>query len=132
MDWFDIVLRGPSHEISGYIAMQHLQLNFVWHGTNSLVLSMLLGWATPVLAGTSDPLLDDGPTVPCAARVDYSGGIDVNGNAVVPADVGSQPVPVPEKLAVPLPGNKSGGKDSAYVALDGKKLKSLVNPPACH
>src|SRR5580704_1832275 len=32
----DIVLWISSHEISGHIAMQHLQFNFVWHGTNGL------------------------------------------------------------------------------------------------
>jgi len=86
--------------------MQHSQFNFVWHGTKGLVFIILV--ATPALAGTMaqegkpDPLLDDGSTVPCAARVDYAAGIDVNGNAVVPADVGAQPLPVPPVITTPL------------------------------
>ena len=32
---------------------------------------------------------------------------------------------------VPLHGG-GNGHDSAYAALDGKKLDTLVNPPPCH
>jgi hypothetical protein len=114
--------------------MQHLEFNFVWRGTNCLVVTTILALAQPALAAKPDPLLDAGPTAPCAARVDYSGGADVNGNPVVPADVGAQHVPVPGTVMVPLPGNAQGngnGRDSAYVALDGKKLDALVNPKPC-
>ena len=111
--------------------MQHLQFNFVWHGTNGLAFIMLLAAAAPAFAAKPDPILDAGPTVPCAAGMDYSGGVDVNGNPVVPADVGAQHVPMPGTVMVPLHGN-GNGQDSAYAALDGKKLDALVNPKPCH
>ncbi|HEY2010711.1 MAG TPA: hypothetical protein VGH23_17110 [Rhizomicrobium sp.] len=111
--------------------MQHLQLNFVWRGTNCLAFIMALAVLSPATAGQPDPLLNDGPTAPCAAGVDYSGGIDVNGNAVVPADVAPQHIPVPGQVLVPLHGN-GNGQNSAYAAIDGKKLDALVNPPPCH
>jgi hypothetical protein len=111
--------------------MQHSQFNFVWHGTNCLAFTMLLALMSPAFAAKPDPILDPGPTVPCAAGPDYSGGIDVNGNAVAPADVESRRVPVPGTVMVPLHGN-GNGQDSAYVALDGKKLDALVNPKPCH
>ena len=98
-----------------------------------------MAWAltSPAFAVKPDPILDAGPTVPCAAGVDYSGGLDVNGNAVAPADVGSRHVSVPAEIAAPLHGAGSNGGQtaagqSAYVSLDGKKLDALVNPKACH
>ncbi len=110
--------------------MQHLQFNFVWPGTNCLVAAMVLTLAQPAFAAPSDPLLDGGPTTACAAGADYSGGADVNGNPVVPADLGAPHVPLPSTVLVPLHGN-GNGKDSAYAALDGKKLDALVNPKPC-
>ena len=114
--------------------MQHLQFNFVKTGTNWLLVTMGLALVLapnwPAVAATPDPLLDGGPTTPCAAGADFSGGADVNGNPVVPADVGAPRVPVPGRVLVPLHGNRSG-KDSAYAALDGKKLDALVNPKPC-
>ncbi len=115
--------------------MQHLEFNFVRPGTNRLLVIMALALIQPALAANPDPLLDGGPTTPCAAGVDYSGGADVNGNLVVPADVGSPHVPLPGTVMVPLPGNAQGkgaGRNSAYVGLDGKKLDPLVNPKPCH
>jgi hypothetical protein len=115
--------------------MQHLKFNFAWPGTNCLLVAMGLALLQPALAANSDPLLDGGTTTPCAASVDYSGGADVNGNPVVPADVGSPHVPVPGTVMVPLPGNAQGkgaGRNGAYVGLDGKKLDPLVNPKPCH
>lgn len=119
--------------------MQHLEFNFVRHGTNCLLvtigLALVLMPDWPAFAAKPDPLLDGGPTAPCAAGVDYSGGADVNGNPVVPADVGAPHVPVPGTVAIPLPGNAQGkgsGRNSAYVGLDGKKLDALVNPKPCH
>ena len=137
--------------------MQHKQFNFVRHGTKATAVTLLLLGAQPVAAGTMaqssgpDPLLDGGPTVPCAAGVDYAPGIDVNGNAVVPADVAGRPVPVPDAIAIPLrarPSQAAGasgglatgnqpanpqtqGSKGAYVALDGRKLEPLLNPPPC-
>jgi hypothetical protein len=111
--------------------MQHLELNFVRYGTRCLAFIIALTAASAAFAAKPDPILDAGPTVPCAAGVDYSGGIDVNGNAVAPADVAPQHVPVPGTVMVPLHGN-GNGRDSAYATLDGKKLDGLVNPKPCH
>jgi len=111
--------------------MQHLELNFARYGTRCLAFIIVLTSASTAFAAKPDPILDPGPTVPCAAGVAYSGGMDVNGNAVAPAYVGAQHVPVPGTVMVPLHGN-GNGRDSAYVALDGKKLDRLLNPPACH
>ena len=115
--------------------MQHSQFNVVWRGTKLLVATMILALAEPALAAKPDPLLDGGPTTECAAGADYSEGADVNGNPVVPADVDAGPVPVPDAVMVPLPGNARGrgaGRNSAYAAIDGKRLAPLVNPPPCH
>lgn len=111
--------------------MQHLKFNFVGQGTNRLAFIMALVLVQPAFAAKPDPLLNDGETVPCAASLDYSGGIDVNGHAVVPAEVAPQHIPVPAQVLVPLHGN-GNGRDSAYAAIDGKKLAPLVNPPPCH
>ncbi len=111
--------------------MQHLKFNFVWFATSALAITMLVVALSPAFAAKPDPILNDGPTTTCAAGVDYSGGADVNGNAVAPADVGAQHVPVPGTVMVPLHGG-GHGQDSAYAALDGKKLDTLVNPKPCH
>jgi hypothetical protein len=127
--------------------VQHLQFNFVSAGTKTALVALLLLAAFPAAAGTiakpskPDPLLDGGPTTPCAAGVDYAAGSDANGAPVVPADVGAPPVPVPDGIVVPVGPQASrrgginpatGAGNSAYVALDGKKLAPLLNPPPCH
>ena len=74
-------------------------------------LSLLMAW--PVLAGTivqsskPDPLLDSGPTDPCAAGVDYAAGVDANGQTVVPADVAAGRVPLPDTVAIPIGANRA-------------------------
>ena len=115
--------------------MQHTQYNFV--------AVILLSLAVPASAGTiakphqPDPLLDGGPTSPCAAAPDYAAGADVQGRKVVPADVGATAVPVPDSIAIPLAQNghrsrvRPGMGDSAYVSLDGRRLAPLLNPPPC-
>jgi hypothetical protein len=111
----DIVLCGSSHEISGSIAVQHKQFNFVWRGTKVAIFTLSLVTALPVLAGTlvqsshPDPLLDGGPTDPCAAGVDYAAGVDASGQAVVPADVAAGRVPLPDTVAIPIGGNRVQG-----------------------
>ena len=155
----DIVLRRSCHEIIGRIAVQHKQLNFVRQGTKAAViaLSLLLGW--PALAGSivqpskSDPLLDGGPTDPCAANADYSAGTDVNGKPVAQADVAGRRVPLPDSIAIPIGPSRTAAsdrrrnfgrgrqspvatdnasnRDSSYVVLDGRKLEPLLNPPPC-
>jgi hypothetical protein len=126
--------------------MQHTQFNVVRH----IAMVILLSAALPADAGTMakpskpDPLLDGGPTAPCAAGADYAGGADVNGRPVVPADIASRPVPVPNEIMVPVggTGQARGGRSSvnsatsagngAFVGLDGKKLDPLLNPKPCH
>src|SRR5258707_7267497 len=78
MGWLDIVLRGASHEISGYIAVHNTQFNFVQGETKAVLVTLLLLTALPAAAGsvtgppTPDPLLDGGPTASCAAGADYA------------------------------------------------------------
>jgi len=105
-----------------------------------------------------DPLLDGGPTDPCVAGTDYAAGVDTNGRPVIPADVAGGRVPLPDTVAIPLgpnrarasqptvPGGRRGpgpqagpplsdnasNRDSTYVALDGRKLEPLLNPPPCN
>jgi hypothetical protein len=119
--------------------VQHSQFNFVPGATKTALVALLFLTAFPAVAGTiakpskPDPLLDGGPTTPCAAGVDYAAGSDANGAPVVPADVGAPRVPVPDAIAIPLAKNSRQSRtgDSAYVSLDGKKLAPLLNPPPC-
>jgi hypothetical protein len=137
--------------------VQHKQFNFVRDRAKAASVTLLLMVAQPVLAGSIaqssglDPLLDGGPTVPCAAGVDYAPAIDVNGRAVVPADAATGRVPVPNAVVIPLgarasqaagtgggqatgnqPANlQTQGSKGAYVVLDGRKLEPLLNPPPC-
>ena len=130
--------------------MQHTQFNVAKF---RLVAALLLLAGQPVIAGAiaqpakPDPLLDGGPTAPCAAGADYAAGADANGTAVAPADVGSRPVPVPDAIAIPLNQGRrdqghrdrrdapsrssSANPDSAYVSIDSSKLAPLLNPPPC-
>jgi len=144
----DIVILTPCHEISGIIAVHNKQFNFI----GVLAAVAVLSWtsvpgaaATMAQPSKPDPLLDGGPTAPCAAGADYAAGIDTGGQAVVPADVAAGRVPLPDAVAIPLGnnrGNNRGGNrgrargpvpngDSAYVSLDGKKLEPLLNPAPC-
>jgi len=127
--------------------VHNTQFSFVRGRAKAVVVALLLLAAFPAAAGTvagpskPDPLLDGGPPVPCAAGADYAAGADANGAPVVPADVGAPPVPVPEGIVIPVGPQASrrgginpatGAGNSAYVALDGKKLAPLLNPPPCH
>ena len=103
--------------------------------------ALLLLAAIPAAGGTiakpskPDPLLDGGPTAPCAAGADYAAGADATGGSVTPADVGAAPVPVPDAIAIPLRqahrNSRSGSRDSAYVSIDSGKLAPLLNPAPC-
>jgi hypothetical protein len=144
MGLLDIVVLTPCHEISGIIAVHNKQFNFI----GLLAAAAMLSWtgapgnaATMAQPSKPDPLLDGGPTAPCAAGADYAAGIDTAGQAVIPADVAAGRVPLPDAVAIPL-GNTRGGNrrrahapvpngDSAYVSLDGKKLEPLLNPAPC-
>ena len=137
--------------------MQHKQFNFVRQGTKLAAVAWAFLAAGPAWSqaishpSKPDPLLDSGPTVACAAGVDFAPGVDVNGNAVVPADSSARRVPVPDSIAIPIPRNRTAAaaptpntrpdrqptdnasnRDSAYVALDGRKLEPLLNPPPCN
>lgn len=143
--------------------MQHKQFNFVSQGTKIAAkaavvaaLTISAAWAGPITQPAKpDPLLDGGPTTPCAAGADYADGVDANGQAVAPADVEARRVPLPDSIAVPLgrpqmqasgrnqsgnpvrrnPGRSANpvalGGDSTYIAIDGRKLDPLVNPVPC-
>jgi hypothetical protein len=140
--------------------VQHKQFNFVRQGTKiaAVALSLLVVW--PAFAGSivqptkPDPLLDSGPTAPCAVGVDFAAGVDANGQPVVPPDVAAGRVPLPDTVAIPMGGNRAqatnpgrnfgpgrgrrpvasdnaSNRDSTWVALDGRKLEPLLNPPPC-
>jgi hypothetical protein len=118
--------------------VQHTQYNFVTAGAVLLLLTLpALAAGTIAQPRQPDPLLDGGPTAPCAAGPDYAAGTDTQGGDVTPAEVGAAPVPVPDSIAVPLAqtghrGRLRPGKgDSSYVSLDGRKLAPLLNPPPC-
>jgi hypothetical protein len=143
------VLREGCHEIIGFIAVQHKQFNFVRTGTKAAFVALAVLAGQPGSAGTiaraprPDPLLDGGPTAPCAAETEYAPATDAHGNSVIPADVAARPVPVPDQIAIPLGGNRTDNhgreratnwqnSDSSYISLDGSKLEPLLNPPPCH
>ena len=143
--------------------MQHKQFNFARQGTKIAVLALPLLVTWPALAGSivqpskPDPLLDSGPTDPCAAGADYAAGVDANGKPVIPADVAGGRVPLPDTVAIPIGTNRArpaqsvppgqgrsngpqagptlsdnaSNRDSTYVALDGRKLEPLLNPVPC-
>ena len=131
--------------------MQHKQFNFVRTATKVAFAALLVFAGHPLSAGTivrpsgPDPLLDSGPTAPCAADPEYAAGTDTNGNSVIPADVAARPVPIPDQIAIPLGGRTAPapqrgrqpanpetlGSAGTYITLDGKKLEPLLNPPPC-
>jgi hypothetical protein len=137
--------------------MQHKQFNFVCQGicrgTKIAAVALPLLVVLPAFAGSivqpsrPDPLLDSGPTPPCAAGADFAPAIDANGHPVVPADVAGGRVPLPDTVAIPIgrgsPGparsfgqgrrapDNASNRDSTWVALDGRKLEPLLNPPPC-
>jgi hypothetical protein len=140
MGLFDKVVCGQSHEISRHIAMQQAQFYFTRMGAFLLLLAATPVTAAPITGPSKpDPLLDGGPTAPCAADTEYAAGADVNGRPVAPADIDTRRVPMPDAIAVPLARSspfgarmrKAPGGDSAYITLDGRKLDPLVNPQPC-
>ena len=138
--------------------MLHKQFNFMRQGTRIAAVALPLLVVCPALAGSivqpsrPDPLLDSGPTNPCATGVDFAAGVDANGGPVAPADVAAGRVPLPDTVAIPIGGNRTqaagrnygpgrgrrpsgsdiaSNRDSTWVALDGRKLEPLLNPPPC-
>lgn len=134
------------HDIFGCIAVQHTQYNFI----RATVIITALLTADAASAGRivqppkPDPILDGGDTHPCLAGANLASGMNVTGQPVVPADVGSAPVPLPDQVLVPLgheqprrgpgrvratgPGQVGNGP---YVALDGRRLTPLLDPGPC-
>lgn len=143
----DTGFRHNCHEIFGDIAMQHTQFRVVSTLRGVSILALFLGFAQAseaagiVHPAPPDPLLDGVPDGPCAALMDgpaYAAGTDSQGHAVVPPDVGTPPVAIPDQVMMPLHagGGRSHGRGSAtangpYVAIDGRRLGPLVNPPGC-
>jgi hypothetical protein len=106
------------------------------------ILVVALETCAPALAAgiahdsTPDPLLDGRVDGPCAALSDgpdYAPGVDAQGQPVDPPDVGAQPVAIPDQVMVPLPGGRRGHRmgEGSYAAIDGRRLKPLVNPARC-
>jgi len=107
----------------------------------------LAGWVVLAMAGPAEaeiatrnapePLLHDGVQGPCDPRLagpEYVPGADVNGNPVTPADLARGAIPVPDEVLVPL--NKRGrhgrSAEGPMVAIDGRSLDPILNPPpAC-
>ena len=82
-----------------------------------------------------DPILDppvDGPCDPALDQPDFTPQTDVEGHQVASADLEHGPVPLQGQIMVPLRPVPGRGGNSAYVAVDGKKLDPLLNPkPPC-
>jgi hypothetical protein len=106
-----------------------------------LVVALVLHAKTAFPAGIADrnrpdPLLDAPVNGPCEAALDQPdlvAGTDVEGHPVAPADLAHDPVPLEGQIMVPLKPARGRGGNSAYVAVDGKKLDPLLNPkPPCH
>ncbi|MEP6831653.1 MAG: hypothetical protein ABI963_15025 [Rhizomicrobium sp.] len=122
--------------------MQQAQQNY-----NLVRTLALAGWAVVTMVGvahagiavrgTPEPLLHDGAKGACdpgRAGPDYVPGVDVNGNPVVPADLVGRKNSVPDTVLVPLAkrGRHGRSEDGPVVALDGRTLDPILNPPpAC-
>ena len=134
--------------------MQSAQYNYVKLSARGLaVLALIFATSTAssgqiTRPGKPDPLLDGGDTSPCMAGADLAAGTDATGQAVIPADVGAPPVPVPDEIMVPLGGaapqaqTGSRGRDrnpgptpetggGAYAGFDGRRMAPLLNPKSC-
>ncbi len=130
--------------------MQSAQYNYVKLGARGLaVLAVILASGTAssgqiTRPGKPDPLLDGGDPSACMAGADLAAGVDAAGGAVIPADVGAPPVPVPDEIMVPLaggaprPGFRGRGRNpatgtggGAYAGFDGRRMAPLLNPKPC-
>ena len=117
------------------MAWYRAQQNYKAAASVFLMLAAWLLTACPAASGTisrsqgPDPILSGGPPGPCDRRTespDFVPGTDVNGNPVVPTDVGAQPPPLPEAVLVPL-----GRHGRGQAVLSGKQLAGLLVRPAC-
>jgi hypothetical protein len=102
-----------------------------------LVLHARAAFPAGIVAGPGkpDPILAppaDGPCDPALDQPDLASGTDVEGHQVAPADLQTGPIPLQGQIMVPLRPARGHGGNSAYVAVDGKKLDPLLNPkPPC-
>ncbi len=62
----------------------------------------LLVFAVPAMANELPPECRMLPEHKAQADVAYQPGVDVNGKAVVPADINAAPIAVPERIVMPL------------------------------
>ncbi len=148
--------------------MQHAQYNFVRLCARALAVVALFLVANPAFGATAnptgsrgattekagqitrpgkpDPLLDGGEPSNCMAGADLAAGVDSTGSAVIPADVGAPPVPLPDEIMVPLAGGApqaqtgfrgrdrnpaTGAGGGAYAGFDGRRMAPLLNPKPC-
>ena len=130
--------------------MQSAQYNYVKLGARGLaVLAVILASGTAssgqiTRPSKPDPLLDGGDPSACMAGADLAAGVDAAGGAVIPADVGAPPVPVPDEIMVPLAGGApqpgfrgrernpaTGAGGGAYAGFDGRRMAPLLNPKPC-
>jgi hypothetical protein len=117
--------------------MQNKQQNYnlvLWTAFFGLMV-VSQAWAGGSVA-ERQPLLHDGGPGPCDPGLegpDVVEGVDVGGHPVTPVGPRAY-VPVPDQILVPL---KNGARhrhagEAPLVALDGKTLDPLLNPPpAC-
>ena len=120
--------------------MQHTQVNYRSAALGALLVVVLVFAANSAFSariadrGKPDPILTgqaDGPCDPQLAQPDLIPGTDVEGHQVASADIQNGPIPLQGQLLVPL--KQGQGRAPAYVAVDGKKLDSFLNPKsACH
>ncbi len=108
--------------------MQHRIDNCRCDRFRTLVVAAAILASGPAIATATkpDPLLSATPQTACQAGADYVPGVDADGDAVVPADVGAAKVAGAAQVVMPLPGRHRGA-----VVLDGAKLDPLVNPAPC-
>ena len=150
MGWVDNAFCTGSHAISpGFLAFFGKD-NYVWVNLKIGIFAALLFAGNPALGQNSarpDPLLQGPMPGPCIAALegpDYVPGVDANGQPVARADIGTDRVPVPGDILVPLPnaGNRAGSArggrgpgrgtaEPAYMTLGRDRIDRLVNPEAC-
>ena len=119
--------------------MQHTQVNYRSAALGILlVVALVLAAETAFSAGIADrgkpdPILTDeadGPCDPQLGQPDLTPGTDVAGHQVASANIQTGPIPMQGQILVPLKSGQNNRRPPAYVAVDGKKLDPLLNPPS--
>lgn len=112
--------------------MQQSQRNYAL----TIICAILLAGSPALAANTkqTDVLLTGAPG-PCDPKLDgpdYVAETDADGNPVAPADLSHPNVPLPEGMLLPLGGQAASNRPQAMVALNQKRMDSILNPaPAC-